>query len=173
MRMRSTVRPWISALPSMVRASVAKRLTKHRHGVRWDEDYRGERRKVFGGSEYERLLRSSRCRPPGLQIMSPSPSRGARAAGLVAGEGLPPSANGAQLARAVLLLSQQLRTGLLVFAVVMGASALGVLAGQYLQANSERYREPIGVLQDTGSRRTDPCLRPRLLLTFTKIAARI
>ena len=37
--------------------------------------------------------------------------------------------------------------GLLVFAVVMGASALGVLAGRYLRANSERYREPIGVLQ--------------------------
>jgi hypothetical protein len=37
--------------------------------------------------------------------------------------------------------------GLLVFAVIGGASALGVLAGRYLRAHSERYREPIGVLQ--------------------------
>jgi hypothetical protein len=37
--------------------------------------------------------------------------------------------------------------GFLIFAVVMGASALGVLAGRYLRANSERHREPIGVLQ--------------------------
>jgi hypothetical protein len=37
--------------------------------------------------------------------------------------------------------------GLLVFAVVGGASALGVLAGRHLRAHSERYREPIGVLQ--------------------------
>ena len=37
--------------------------------------------------------------------------------------------------------------GFLIFAVVGGASALGVLAGRYLRANSERYREPIGVLQ--------------------------
>jgi hypothetical protein len=37
--------------------------------------------------------------------------------------------------------------GLLVFCVVGGTSALGVLAGRYLRAHSERYREPIGVLQ--------------------------
>lgn len=37
--------------------------------------------------------------------------------------------------------------GLLVFAVVGGASALGVLAGRHLRAQSERYREPIGALQ--------------------------
>jgi len=37
--------------------------------------------------------------------------------------------------------------GLLVFAVVGGASALGVLAGRYLRRHSERYREPIGALQ--------------------------
>ena len=37
--------------------------------------------------------------------------------------------------------------GFLVFVVVGGASALGVLAGRYLRANSERHREPIGVLQ--------------------------
>lgn len=37
--------------------------------------------------------------------------------------------------------------GLLVFCVVGGMSALGVLAGRYLRAHSERYREPIGVLQ--------------------------
>ena len=37
--------------------------------------------------------------------------------------------------------------GLLVFAVVGGASAVGVLAGRYLRRHSERYREPIGALQ--------------------------
>jgi hypothetical protein len=37
--------------------------------------------------------------------------------------------------------------GFLIFAVVGGASALGVLAGRFLRANSERHREPIGVLQ--------------------------
>jgi hypothetical protein len=37
--------------------------------------------------------------------------------------------------------------GLLVFCVVGGASALGVVAGRYLRAHSDRYREPIGVLQ--------------------------
>jgi hypothetical protein len=37
--------------------------------------------------------------------------------------------------------------GFLVFAVVGGASVLGVLAGRYLRAHSESYREPIGVLQ--------------------------
>jgi hypothetical protein len=37
--------------------------------------------------------------------------------------------------------------GLLVFCVVGGTAALGVLAGRYLRAHSERYREPIGVLQ--------------------------
>jgi hypothetical protein len=37
--------------------------------------------------------------------------------------------------------------GLLVFSVVGGASALGVLAGRHLRAHSERYREPIGALQ--------------------------
>ena len=37
--------------------------------------------------------------------------------------------------------------GILIFAVVGGASALGVLAGRYLRRHSERYREPIGVLQ--------------------------
>lgn len=37
--------------------------------------------------------------------------------------------------------------GLLVFAVIGGASALGVLAGRYLRAHSEKYREPIGALQ--------------------------
>lgn len=37
--------------------------------------------------------------------------------------------------------------GLLIFAVVGGASALGVLSGHYLRAHSERYREPIGALQ--------------------------
>ena len=36
---------------------------------------------------------------------------------------------------------------LFVFAVVSGAAALGVLAGRFLRANSERHREPIGVLQ--------------------------
>jgi len=37
--------------------------------------------------------------------------------------------------------------GLLVFAVVGGSAALGVLAGRYLRRHSETYREPIGVLQ--------------------------
>lgn len=37
--------------------------------------------------------------------------------------------------------------GLLVFCVVGGASAVGVVAGRYLRAHSDRYREPIGVLQ--------------------------
>lgn len=37
--------------------------------------------------------------------------------------------------------------GLLVLCVVGGASALGVVAGRYLRAHSDRYREPIGVLQ--------------------------
>jgi len=37
--------------------------------------------------------------------------------------------------------------GLLVFAVVGGSAALGVLVGRYLRRDSERYREPIGVLQ--------------------------
>ena len=37
--------------------------------------------------------------------------------------------------------------GFLIFVVVGGASALGVLAGRYLRENSETYREPIGVLQ--------------------------
>jgi hypothetical protein len=40
-----------------------------------------------------------------------------------------------------------LELGLLVFCVVGGTSALGVLAGRYLRVHSERYREPIGVLQ--------------------------
>ena len=37
--------------------------------------------------------------------------------------------------------------GFLIFAVILGACALGVLAGRFLRANSERHREPIGVLQ--------------------------
>ena len=37
--------------------------------------------------------------------------------------------------------------GFLVFAVVGGSAALGVLAGRYLRRHSETYREPIGVLQ--------------------------
>ena len=37
--------------------------------------------------------------------------------------------------------------GFLIFAVVGGASAVGVLAGRYLRTSSETYREPIGVLQ--------------------------
>ena len=37
--------------------------------------------------------------------------------------------------------------GLLVFAVIGGASALGVLAGRYLRQHSETYLEPIGALQ--------------------------
>jgi hypothetical protein len=36
---------------------------------------------------------------------------------------------------------------LLIFAVVGGACALGVLAGRYLRTHSERYREPIGAVQ--------------------------
>jgi hypothetical protein len=36
---------------------------------------------------------------------------------------------------------------LLVFAVIGGAAALGGLIGRYLRRHSERYREPIGVLQ--------------------------
>ncbi len=37
--------------------------------------------------------------------------------------------------------------GFLIFAVVGGASALGVLAGRYMRAHSDRYRESIGALQ--------------------------
>jgi hypothetical protein len=37
--------------------------------------------------------------------------------------------------------------GLLIFAVIGGACALGVLAGRYMRAHSDTYREPIGVLQ--------------------------
>lgn len=37
--------------------------------------------------------------------------------------------------------------GILIFAVVGGTSALGVLAGRYLRRHSEGYREPIGALQ--------------------------
>ena len=37
--------------------------------------------------------------------------------------------------------------GLLVFAVIGGACGLGMLAGRYLRAHSDRYREPIGALQ--------------------------
>ena len=37
--------------------------------------------------------------------------------------------------------------GLLVFAVVGGAAAVGVLAGRYLRRHTERYREPVGALQ--------------------------
>lgn len=37
--------------------------------------------------------------------------------------------------------------GLLIVLVIGGASALGVLAGRSMGAHSERYREPIGVLQ--------------------------
>ena len=37
--------------------------------------------------------------------------------------------------------------GFLIFAVILGACALGVLAGRFLRANSERHREPISVLQ--------------------------
>jgi hypothetical protein len=39
--------------------------------------------------------------------------------------------------------------GLLVFTVIVGASALGVLAGRYLRRREETYHEPIGVLQAT------------------------
>jgi hypothetical protein len=37
--------------------------------------------------------------------------------------------------------------GLVVFAVIGGAAALGALAGSHLRRHSETYREPIGVLQ--------------------------
>ena len=37
--------------------------------------------------------------------------------------------------------------GLLVFALVGGAAALGVLAGRYLRRHADTYREPFGVLQ--------------------------
>jgi hypothetical protein len=37
--------------------------------------------------------------------------------------------------------------GLLIFAVIGGASALGVFAGRYLRRHSEVYREPIGAVQ--------------------------
>jgi hypothetical protein len=37
--------------------------------------------------------------------------------------------------------------GLLIFSVIGGASALGVLTGRQMRAHSDRYREPIGVLQ--------------------------
>ena len=38
--------------------------------------------------------------------------------------------------------------GLLIFVVIGGAcAALGVLAGRYMRAHSDRYREPIGALQ--------------------------
>jgi hypothetical protein len=37
--------------------------------------------------------------------------------------------------------------GLVIFGVVGGASALGVLAGRYLRRHTEAYREPIGALQ--------------------------
>jgi hypothetical protein len=40
-----------------------------------------------------------------------------------------------------------LQLGLLVFAVIGGASALGVIAGRYLRRHAETYREPIGALQ--------------------------
>ena len=36
---------------------------------------------------------------------------------------------------------------LLIFAVIGGASALGVVAGRYARRSSDAYREPIGVLQ--------------------------
>jgi hypothetical protein len=39
--------------------------------------------------------------------------------------------------------------GLLVFTVIVGASAAGVLAGRYLRRREETHREPIGVLQTT------------------------
>ena len=39
--------------------------------------------------------------------------------------------------------------GLLVFTVIVGASAAGVLAGRYLRRREETHREPIGVLQGT------------------------
>ena len=39
--------------------------------------------------------------------------------------------------------------GLLVFTVIVGASAVGVLAGRYLRRREETYHEPIGVLQAT------------------------
>lgn len=37
--------------------------------------------------------------------------------------------------------------GLLIFALIGGVSALGVVAGRYLREHSESYREPIGALQ--------------------------
>jgi hypothetical protein len=40
-----------------------------------------------------------------------------------------------------------LELGLLVFAVIGGVSALGVLAGRYLRRHLDTYREPIGALQ--------------------------
>jgi len=39
--------------------------------------------------------------------------------------------------------------GLLVFTVIVGASAAGVLVGRYLRRREETYHEPIGVLQAT------------------------
>ena len=42
-----------------------------------------------------------------------------------------------------------LELGLLVFTVIVGASAAGVLAGRYLRKREETHREPIGVLQGT------------------------
>jgi hypothetical protein len=39
--------------------------------------------------------------------------------------------------------------GLLVFTVIVGASALGVLVGRHLRRRDETYHEPIGVLQAT------------------------
>jgi hypothetical protein len=63
------------------------------------------------------------------------------------GEGFPPSADWPSLRRAVFFSLTSWELGFLIFVVIGGASALGVLAGRYLRANSERYREPIGVLQ--------------------------
>ena len=37
--------------------------------------------------------------------------------------------------------------GILIFAVIGGASAIGVLAGRYVRRDGDAYREPIGVLQ--------------------------
>jgi hypothetical protein len=37
--------------------------------------------------------------------------------------------------------------GVLIFAVIGGASALGMAGGRYLRRHSEKYREPIGALQ--------------------------
>jgi hypothetical protein len=36
--------------------------------------------------------------------------------------------------------------GLILFAVVVGAAVLGVVAGRYLRKHSESLREPFGVL---------------------------